>query len=123
VLKELYAIIQTGGKQYKVSEKEEILIERLSGNQGDKVEVGRAVLINKDGVTVSDPVALSKVKIKGTIVDQLLSDKVIVFKFKPKKNYRRKNGHRQLLTKVRIDKISLGRAKKEKVEEEAVVEA
>lgn len=118
----MYAIIQTGGKQYKVSEKEEILIERLEGNQGDKIEIGRAILINKDGVTISDPVALSKVKIKGTIIDQLLSDKVIVFKYKPKKNYRRKRGHRQLLTKVRIDKIGSGRTKKEKVEE-AVVEA
>ncbi|MBI4743536.1 MAG: 50S ribosomal protein L21 [Actinobacteria bacterium] len=113
----MYAIIQTGGKQYKVSEKDEILIERLEGNQGDKVEVGKAVLINKEGAVIADSAALSKVKVKGTIVEQLRDKKVIVFKYKPKKDYRRKKGHRQLLTRVRIDKISLGRAKKEKVEE------
>jgi len=103
----VYAIIHAGGKQYKVSEGEELLIERIKGEEGDTVEVGRVLLVNQDGELISNPKTLSKVKVKCTILSQTLDDKVLVFKYKPKKGYHKEQGHRQALTKVKVDKIVL----------------
>lgn len=103
----VYAIVQAGGKQHKVSEGEELFVEKLKGEEGDKVEIGRVLMINHDGQLITDPKALSKVKIKGTILSQTRDDKVIVFKYKAKKGFHKEQGHRQSLTKIRVEKIVL----------------
>lgn len=107
----MYAVIQAGGKQYKVQEGDELFIEKIRGEQGDKIEVGRVIFVNNNGKITSDPQALSKVKVKATILKHILDDKVTIFKYKAKKGYSRKQGHRQNLTRVRIDKISLPKTK------------
>jgi len=102
----IYAIIETGGKQYKVAPGQIIDVERLDIAEGDTVELGRVLLIaDGEQLTVGKPtingakvVAISKGEAKG--------DKIVVFKYKPKVRYRRKTGHRQLYTKLSIDKIS-----------------
>jgi large subunit ribosomal protein L21 len=103
----VYAIIRTGGKQHKVSEGDELFVEKLKGEEGDKVEIGRVLMVNHDGKLVTDPKALSKVKIKGTILSQTRDDKIIVFKYKAKKGFHKEQGHRQSLTKIRVEKIVL----------------
>lgn len=115
----MYAIIISGGKQYKVQEDEEVLLEKMEGKTGDKVEVGEVIFLSKNGDKICEKDQLAKVKVKATIVEQTKDDKIIVFKYKPKKGYRRKRGHRQLLTKVMIDDINFpGKpAKKEKPKE------
>jgi len=119
VYNKVYAIIISGGKQYKVQEGEEVLLEKMEGKAGDKVEVGEVIFLSKNGDKVYEKDQLAKVKVKATIVEQTKDDKIIVFKYKPKKGYRRKRGHRQLLTKVMIDDINFpGKpAKKEKPKE------
>lgn len=101
----MYAIIISGGKQYKIEEDEEVLLEKIRGNAGDKVELGEVIFLSKNGEKVLEKEELSKVKIKGEIVEQTKDEKIIVFKYKPKKGYRRKRGHRQLLTKVKVEEI------------------
>ncbi|HPY36562.1 MAG TPA: 50S ribosomal protein L21 [Clostridia bacterium] len=101
----MYAIIQTGGKQFKVQPGDEILVEKLKAEPGD--EVGFDVLLLADGenVQVGKPV-LEGVSAKAKVVEHGKSKKVVVFKYKPKKNYRVKQGHRQPYTRVEI--LSLG---------------
>lgn len=99
----MYAVISTGGKQYRVSEGDVLDVERLAGNVGDKVEF--PVLMTSDNGTVT---AGSDVKAVATaeIVSFVRAKKVIVFKYKAKKNERKKNGHRQGYTRVKIVKIA-----------------
>ncbi len=120
----MYAIIISGGKQYKVEEGEEVLLEKVKGNPGDKVELGEVIFLSRNGDKVLEKTELAKVKVKGEIVEQTKDDKIIVFKYKPKKGYRRKQGHRQHLTKIRVEDIHFpGKpAKKEAPKEEKVEE-
>ncbi len=99
----MYAVISTGGKQYRVSEGDVLDVEKLAGNVGDKVEF--PVLMTADNGTV---VAGGDVKVVATaeIVSFVRAKKVIVFKYKAKKNERKKNGHRQGYTRVKIVKIA-----------------
>ncbi len=99
----MYAIIETGGKQYKVSEGEEIRIEKLDANVGDEVTFDKVIAVSDKSLKVGDDVAKSSVK--ATVLDQGRGRKVIVYKYKPKSGYHKKNGHRQPFTKVRIDSI------------------
>lgn len=101
----MYAIVEIAGQQFKVEEGKEIFVHRLEGKEGDKVDFDQ-VLLKADGdkISVGTPVLKSKVSAK--IVEHLKGDKVIVFKKKRRKGYRVKNGHRQYLTKISIDKIS-----------------
>ena len=101
----MYAIIESGGKQYKVKAGDEILLEKINGKAGDKIELKKILFFTKNGETILLQKDLTKVKVKATILEQTKGDKIIVFKYKAKKNYRRKRGHRQLLTKVKIDEI------------------
>ena len=101
----MYAIVRTGGKQYKVSEGDLLTVEKLGGEVGQAVAF-EDVLLFSDGETVNvgQPV-LENVSVKGEIVEQLRAKKVLVFKYKRRKRYRRKQGHRQQYTTVRIDAI------------------
>lgn len=104
----MYAIIRTGGKQYRVSEGETIYVERLAGVAGDKVTLGEVLLIGGgDGETKVGAPLLDKVTVAATVLDSGRDHKVRVFKYKKRKHYRRTRGHRQDYTALRIDSISL----------------
>lgn len=100
----MYAIIQTGGKQYKVEAGDEILVEKLDAEVNAEVEFDVLLVADDAGVKIGTPV-LDGVKAKAKVVEHGKGKKVIVFKYKPKKGYRRKQGHRQPYTKVTIGKI------------------
>jgi len=101
----LYAIIKTGGKQYRVSEGATVEVERLEGEVGQTVEFADVLLVSGDqGVQVGSP-AIPDVRIVGTIVEHKKDRKVLVFKFKKTKMYRKLQGHRQSKTGVKIDRI------------------
>lgn len=102
----MYAIIKTGGKQYKVEEGRWIDIELLTeNNEGDKVEFTEVLLVSDgDDTKVGSPIVANS-KVTGTVVKHDRHKKVIVYKMRPKKHYRRKNGHRQHFTRVMVDKI------------------
>ncbi len=100
----MYAIIATGGKQYRVSEGDVIYIEKVDA-QVDSTVSFDALLVGENGdVKIGTPV-VEGVKVEGKVVSQIRGEKIIVFKYKSKKNYRRKQGHRQPYTKVEITKI------------------
>jgi len=101
----MYAIIQTGGKQYKVAAGDEILVEKLSAEPGEQVEFDVLLVVDEAATLVGKPV-LKGMSAKAKVIEHGKGDKVIVFKYKPKKDYRKKQGHRQPYTKVQI--ISIG---------------
>lgn len=101
----MYAIIQTGGKQYKVQAGDEILVEKLSVEPGTEVSFDVLLVSDDAGITVGKPV-VEGVKAKAKVVEHGKGKKVVVFKYKPKKNIRSKQGHRQPYTKVEI--LSIG---------------
>jgi large subunit ribosomal protein L21 len=103
----MYAILETGGKQYKVQTGDVIEVERLDGEIGDQVELGRVLMLGGDGdeaPTFGNP-AIEGARVFGEVVEQGKGDKIIVFKYKPKVRYRRKTGHRQSVTRVRVGDI------------------
>jgi large subunit ribosomal protein L21 len=100
----MYAIIATGGKQYRVSEGDKIYIEKIDAEVGSTVSFDVLLVENNDEVKVGTPV-VEGVKVEGKVEAQTRGEKIIVFKYKAKKNYRRKQGHRQPYTKVEITKI------------------
>jgi large subunit ribosomal protein L21 len=103
-----YAIIRTGGKQFRVEPGTTLRIPSLPGDAGASVEFND-VLLGSDGTTVRTGVpSLSGARVTAEILKQGKDDKIIVFKFKRRKNYARKQGHRQKFTEVRIQTISLG---------------
>ena len=99
----MYAIIATGGKQYKVSEGDVIKVEKLAGEAGETVTFDNVVAISGDSLLVGADVAKSSVS--ATVMEQGRGKKVIVYKYKRKSGYHKKNGHRQAYTKVKIDSI------------------
>jgi large subunit ribosomal protein L21 len=101
----MYAIIETGGKQYKVQEGDVIFIEKLQAGDGESVTFDRVLAISNDnGLTIGSPV-ISGASVSAKVDGQVKGKKIIVYKYKAKKNYRRKQGHRQPYTKVTIEKI------------------
>jgi large subunit ribosomal protein L21 len=101
----MYAIIETGGKQYKVSENEIIKVEKLDAEEGSDFEFSKVILINKDGeITTGNPY-LENARVIGEVLETKKDKKIIVFKFKRRKNYKRKKGHRQFYTKLKIKDI------------------
>jgi large subunit ribosomal protein L21 len=99
----MYAVIKTGGKQYKVSEGDEIFIEKLEGEAGQTVTFDEVLAIGDDsGIKAGSDL---KASVKGEIVSQGKNKKITVLKYKAKKGYRRKNGHRQPYTRVRVSSI------------------
>jgi large subunit ribosomal protein L21 len=101
----MYALIETGGKQYRVEKDSVLFIEKLDAAEGDTVTFEKVLLVAGDGgVKVGDPLVASA-KVTGTVLKQGRSKKITVFKYKPKKNYKKKQGHRQPFTRVVIDSI------------------
>jgi len=102
----MYAVIKTGGKQYRVEPGDVVTIERLEGDAGDAVKFDDVLLVDADGDMKIGTPSLDGASVSGTIVEQGRARKVIVFKFRRRKNYKKKNGHRQYFTRVQIDQIS-----------------
>ncbi len=101
----MYAVIETGGKQYKIQEGDTVFVEKINTEEGEKVELSKVLLISKeDGLVVGKPY-IEGAKIEATVLEQGKMRKIIVFKYKSKKNYKRKQGHRQPYTKLKIEKI------------------
>ena len=112
----MYAIVEAGGKQYKLEEGRYVDMELLHANENDKVTFDKVVmLVNGKKSKVGQPYVEGAV-VEGSIVKNDKAKKIIVFKMKPKKNYRRKQGHRQPYTKVEITSIKLATEKAEKTE-------
>ena len=103
----MYAIVRTGGHQYKVAVGDELNVEKLPVEAGEQVELNEVLMVSSDDqVTVGDPL-VAGARVTATVVDQHRGDKIIVFKYKPKKRYRRKMGHLQDLTRLSINAITL----------------
>ena len=101
----MYAIIKTGGKQYRVAEGDEIYVEKLAANEGDEVAFDQVLtIVNDDDVKVGKPF-IKGAKVTAKVEAQGKAKKILVFKYKAKSNYRRRQGHRQPFTKVVIEKI------------------
>ena len=108
----MYAIIEACGKQYKVSKGDVVFFEKLDGEEGKKVKFDKVILISDNGkVEVGTPY-VKGAKVEGKVVAHGKAKKIIVFKYKAKKNYRRKQGHRQPYTKVEITSIATAAEKK-----------
>lgn len=102
----MYAVIRTGGKQYKVHEDQVLKVEKLEGSEGSKIEFND-VLLYSDGETVTlGAPQIESASVKALIVEQGRSKKQLVFKYKRRKGYRKMRGHRQYYTEIRIDSIS-----------------
>ena len=119
----MYAIVSTGGKQYKVAKGDVIDVEKLDAQPGEKVKLD--VLMLSDGKKiVADASALAKKKVTCTVVEQFKGEKQLVFKFHKRKRYRRLKGHRQQLTRLKITKVqATTRARKAAATTEAAAEA
>lgn len=100
-----YAVIESGGKQYRVEKGSSLLVDRLSAKEGDKVALRPVMFRDKD--VIAEPVELEKVKIEATVAEHLRGPKVKVFKYKPKKGYRRRAGHRSELTRLEVTELKL----------------
>lgn len=102
----MYAIVNIAGKQFKISENEKIMVPRLSGEVGDKIELDQVLLVSTDkGVKVGKPL-LASAKVKASVVSHERGKKIIVFKKKRRKDYKITRGHRQQFTKIQIEKIN-----------------
>jgi large subunit ribosomal protein L21 len=116
----MYAVVETGGKQYKVEEGTSLLVDRLDAKEGDKV-VLRPVMFRDDEVFAA-PKELEKVKVEATVSEHLRGPKIKVFKYKAKKGYRRRAGHRSELTKLEVTTLKMGKAATKKTAEKKPAE-
>jgi large subunit ribosomal protein L21 len=115
----MYAIVKTGGKQYRVERGQHLLVERLPEDEGASVAL-QPILYRSDDA-VFDKAGLEKVKVTAKIVAHERGEKLRVFKFKPKRGYKRRTGHRQELTRIEVTDISLGGAAKAAAKSAAAV--
>ena len=103
----MYAVVKTGGRQYRVEPGDKIDVERLSGDVGDTIELNPVLMIgNGDDITVGAP-TVEAARVTAEIIEHKRGKKIVVFKFKRRKNYRRKQGHRQSLTSLKITDIQV----------------
>ena len=105
----MYAIVKTGGKQYRVEKGQTLLVERLPDEAGATVALEPIMFRSDDAVFDAD--ALTKVRVDAKIVEHVRGEKLRVFKFKPKRGYKRRTGHRQDLTQIEVTEITQGKAK------------
>jgi large subunit ribosomal protein L21 len=108
----MFAVIRTGGKQYKVAANDVLFLEKLPGDNGDEVQFNEILAIGEGSGTTFGAPLVSGAIVTATVLEQKKDDKVIIFKKRRRQNSRRKNGHRQLLTVVRIDGIYKDAAEK-----------
>ncbi len=101
----MYAIIQTGGKQYRVAEGDTLFIEKIEANEGDVVEFDQVLTVVNEGEVVVGKPVVAGAKVTAKVEAQGKGKKILVFKYKAKANYRRRQGHRQPFTKVTVEKI------------------
>jgi len=101
----MYAIIATGGKQYKVSEGDVIRVEKLDAAEGSTYEFDQVLAVSDGELTVGNP-TVAGASVKATVLREGKGKKVIVYKYKRKSGYHKKNGHRQLFTELKIDSIA-----------------
>ena len=104
----MYAVIKSGGKQHKVSEGEEILLEKISLDEGEVIEFSEVLAINKDGALNVGRPLLEGATVNGKVINHFKTKKINIIKMKRRKDYRKKQGHRQNLTKVKIESINYG---------------
>ena len=116
----MYAVIEACGKQYKVTKGDVVFFEKLEAEEGKKVTFDKVVLLSDEGKVEVGAPYVKGIKVEGKVVAHGKAKKIVVFKYKAKKNYRRKQGHRQPYTKVEITAIKLPAAKKEVATEEKV---
>ena len=112
----MYAVVESGGKQYKVEKGTALLVDRLDAKEGSKVEL-RPVMF-RDEEVVADAKGLEKVKVEATVAEHLRGPKVKVFKYKPKKGYRRRAGHRSELTRLEVTELKISGAAKKAAKKE-----
>jgi large subunit ribosomal protein L21 len=108
----MYAIVKTGGKQYRVERGQRLLVERLPAAEG--ADVALEPLLYRSDETVFDAAGLADVKVTAKVIAHVRGEKLRVFKFKPKRGYKRRNGHRQELTQIEVTEILAGKAPKTK---------
>ena len=101
----MYAVIETGGKQYRVQEGDVVFVEKLDVAEGESVNFDKVLLLSNEGNLNAGKPYVEGAKVEGTVLEQGKAKKIIVFKYKAKKNERKKKGHRQPFTKVKIEKI------------------
>jgi large subunit ribosomal protein L21 len=118
----MFAVIRTGGKQYRVAKDDVITVEKLAGEPGDAIEFGEVLMIGDGAEVATGAPLLADATVNATVVEQRRGAKIIVFKKKRRHNYRRKKGHRQFETVVRIDEIRAAALAPPASEEEAGLE-
>ena len=101
----MYAVIKTGGKQYRVSEGSTLRVEKLPGNVGDQIELSEVLMIGGDKVAIGKPV-VKGAKVTAEVVAQARDKKVVIFKIRRRKRYRRHGGHRQPYTELRVTSVT-----------------
>ncbi|HEY5976379.1 MAG TPA: 50S ribosomal protein L21 [Solirubrobacterales bacterium] len=106
----MYAVVESGGKQYKVEKGTALLVDRLDAKEGDKVSLRPVMFRDKEAII--EPKELEKVKVEATVAEHLRGPKIKVFKYKPKKGYRRRAGHRSELTRLEVTELKAGGAAK-----------
>ena len=102
----MYAVIKTGGKQYRVAKNDVIKVEKLEAEAGSSVDFGEVLLVGGDGEPKVGTPLIDGAKVTAEVLEQIKGDMVVIFKKKRRKNFRRKRGHRQLLTVLRITDIA-----------------
>ena len=116
----MYAIVKTGGKQYKVAPGDKLAIEKIDEEPGAQIQLNAICIVDDDQVE-ADPAKAAATPVSATVLEQFKGDKQLVFKFKKRKNYKKMRGHRQQLTRIQID--SIGSAKAEPAKKESKPEA
>ena len=101
----MYAVVRTGGRQFRVTPGQAVRVEKLDGEVGDKIQLDEVLMLGGEGDSRIGTPLVEGAKVVGTITAQDRGDKIIIFKMKRRKGYRRKAGHRQYYTEVRVDAI------------------
>ena len=110
----MYAIVEIAGQQFKVSKDLKVYVHRLADKEGDAISFAKVLLLDDNGTITLGAPAVEGASVEATVLQHLKGDKVIVFKKKRRKGYKKRNGHRQYLTQIQISGITLPGGKKEK---------